>query len=306
MKNFKGISIIIPVKDEANSVEKLYTEIVEAVRLVSIFEIIFVDDGSTDNTVSVLKTLPSIRIIQLARNYGQTAAMRAGIENARYEYVTFLDGDGQNDPADIPKLFSKLTDDIDLVCGWRKNRQDKISKRFVSVGARIIRKRIFKDSLHDSGCTLKLLRTKDAIDLNLFGEQHRFIPAIGANKGWKIIEVEVNHRSRQHGVTKYNWRRIFKSYLDMIGLQFWNKYQTRPLHIFGGLGLICFLLGSLSFTVWVAFFILKITFLKYALPIIGLLFVTSGLQLLVMGILSDFLVKNILNITNNNGYKIKN
>lgn len=231
-----SISVVVPVFNEEGNVEELHREIVEVCRAQHYeYEIIFVDDGSSDKTVEICKTLKPLKLIQMRRNFGQTAAMDAGIKAAQYDYIVTLDGDRQNDPADIPNMIVYLEEnDLDVVSGWRKNRKDTFMKRFISRGANALRYLLVHDGIHDSGCSLKVYRRECFKGVNLYGEQHRFIPAILRMKGFTVGEVVVNHRARTAGVTKYNWKRTVKGFVDMISVWFWNKYATRPLHMLGG------------------------------------------------------------------------
>lgn len=230
------VSIVVPIYNEEENVTELHKEILDVcVANGYTFEIIFVDDGSSDRTVEVCKTLKPLKLIQMRKNFGQTAAMDAGIKKAQYEYIITMDGDRQNDPADIPNMIKYLEDNnFDVVSGWRKNRKDTFMKRFTSRGANMLRHMIVHDGIHDSGCSLKVYRKECFDGINLYGEQHRFIPALLKIKGFSIGEVVVHHRPRTAGKTKYNWRRTIKGFVDMISVWFWSKFASRPLHLMGG------------------------------------------------------------------------
>lgn len=308
MNKINSLSIVVPVYNEELNIQKLHSEIIQFKKQMEIpVEIIYVNDGSKDNTLSVLEELTDCKIINLTRNFGQTPAIAAGISNATGEYITFLDGDGQNPPSEIIKMvkcFENL--DVDLLCGWRKNRKDTTWKKTVSTGARQLRAILFDDSIHDSGCTLKIMKTSNAKKIELVGEAHRFIPILARQTGLRVAEIPIEHRPRDFGQTKYNWRRIFKSYLDMIGIKFWSKYEFRPLHIFGALGLILFTLANISSLIWVYLYFSKSSFLKFGLPVLIALLYLSALQLILIGLLADKLVKNQLKILNMPGYAIEN
>ena len=235
----KDISVVVPVFNEEGNVKELHSEILEVCkRLECEFEIIFIDDGSSDKTAEICQTLCPLKFIQMRRNFGQTAAMDAGIKAAQYDYIVTMDGDLQNDPADIPHMIEYLEENnLDVVSGWRKNRKDSFMKRFTSRGANFLRHMIVHDGIHDSGCSLKVYRRECFEGINLYGEQHRFIPALLKIKGFTVGEVVVNHRPRTSGVTKYNWKRTIKGFVDMISVWFWNKFASRPLHLLGGAGL---------------------------------------------------------------------
>lgn len=239
------VSIVVPVYNEEGNVAKLHQEIKEVCESNQYeYEIIFVNDGSSDRTEEICKTLRPLKYIGLRRNFGQTAAMDAGIKAAQYEYIVTMDGDRQNDPSDIPMMIQYLEEnDLDVVSGWRKHRKDTVMKKFTSRGANFLRHILVHDGIHDSGCSLKVYRKECFDHVNLYGEQHRFIPAILKIKGFKVGEVVVNHRPRTAGKTKYNWKRTIKGFVDMISVWFWNKYSTRPLHLLGGMGFIFFAFG---------------------------------------------------------------
>src|SRR5690606_36402750 len=186
------------------------------------YEIIMVDDGSSDGTLKVLKTLAPVTVIRLRSNFGQTAALDAGIKAAQYPYIITMDGDLQNDPADAPRLIAHLEEhDLDVVSGWRKNRKDPFSKKFISRGANVLRGILVNDGIHDSGCTLKIYRKECFDNVNLYGEMHRCIPALLKMRGFSIGELPVNHRPRHAGKSKYNLKRTLKGLVDMIMIWFW-------------------------------------------------------------------------------------
>ena len=246
-----GISIVVPVFNEEGNVQELHNEIVDVCKKQNyLYEIIFVDDGSTDKTGELCKELVPLKYIQMRKNFGQTAAMDAGIKAAKYNYIVTMDGDRQNDPKDIPRLIEYLEmNQLDVVSGWRKNRKDTLLKKIISRGANILRGIIVKDHIHDSGCSLKIYKRECFDDVNLYGEMHRFIPALLKIKGYAVGEIVVAHRPRTAGKTKYNWKRTFKDFVDMISVWFWNKYSVRPLHMLGGIG-ICFLFLGFICAVW--------------------------------------------------------
>jgi len=287
-------SVVVPVFNEEKNVAQLHKEILAVMKpLKKPYEIIFVDDGSVDKTYTVLKKLKSIKIIKLRKNFGQSAALDAGIKNSQGKILITLDGDGQNDPSDIPKLLNKLKKDYDVVCGWRKHRQDPALKKFISAGAAFLRKFLANDSIHDSGCSLRVYKKECFENLDLYGEMHRMLPALLKWCGFKITEVEVNHRARKFGKTKYNYKRIIKGFLDMIYIWFWRKYENRPLHLFGSFG---FLLLFFSFAFGV-YLIIKRLFFNYPLsdkiwPLVATTGFIAGIQLIIFGLLADLVVKN--------------
>ncbi len=288
-------SVIAPMFNEAGNVKSLFSDIVsEMKRIGDSYEIIFINDGSTDETLLEMKSLSPLKIIQFRKNFGQTAALDAGFKTAQGDFFITLDGDGQNPPSEIHKLVETMQEgDFDLVSGWRKKRKDPFLKRFISRGAYLLRGIIVKDHVKDSGCSLKMYRRECFDGLDLYGEMHRFIPAVLHWKGFTIGEVEVAHKPRIYGVTKYNWKRTVKGFIDMLSVWFWRKYSTRPLHLFGGLGMLSVAFGMATFT---GLFILRI-FFAYSLadkiwPLLGALLIFLGVQLFISGIMIDIQVKN--------------
>lgn len=289
-----NISVIVPVFNEEGNVENLHREIKEVCEANNyIYEIIFVDDGSTDKTREKCLNLIPLKYIRLRRNSGQTAAMDAGIKAAKHEYIITMDGDGQNDPTDIPGMLNYLLENqLDVVSGWRKKRNDTVAKRFISRGANFLRYLLVHDGIHDSGCSLKVYRKECFEKINLYGEQHRFIPALLKIKGYEIGEYIVNHRARISGKTKYNWRRTYKGFLDMLSVCFWNKYATRPLHLLGGGGLIFFIIGLVCGIWSIVLFLLGYEMKRNLFPpLMTVFFITVGLLLIVFGLMSEILIK---------------
>lgn len=302
------VSVVVPVYNEELNVAALHEEILGVCRREGYtFEIIFVDDGSSDDTVDVLRTLSPVKVISLRRNFGQTAAMDAGIKAARYDLVVTMDGDRQNDPNDIPKLIDHLyANKLDVVSGWRKDRKDPFAKNFVSRGANLLRKILINDGIHDSGCSLKVYKRDAFVGLTLYGEMHRFIPAILKIKGYRVGEAVVNHRARTAGETKYNYRRTLKGLIDMTSVWFWNKYAVRPLHLLGGIGLFLMLMGGIA-----GLFAIREVLNGKAVNDSGWALLTmflflSGLQLFVAGLLSDIAIKTYFGTTKDVSYSIAN
>lgn len=287
------ISIVIPLYNEERNVASLHKELTAALsKLSQKSEIIYVNDGSTDKTLCELKKLSQTKVITLRKNFGQTAALNAGFQNAKGEIIITLDGDLQNDPADISKLIEKIHQGFDVVSGWRKNRQDSFSKKLLSQGARQLRKIILKDTTRDSGCSLKAYRREALEDLHLFGETHRFIPAILAWQGYKAVEIPVNHRPRTQGRTKYNYKRLIKGLLDMGVVWFWYKFSDRPLYLFGGVGSLLFLAGlAIGGWMFVERFFLGMSLQNRIWPLISVFSLLAGIQLFGLGILADIGLK---------------
>jgi len=288
-----SISIVVPIYNEEENVEHLHNEIKAVCEDKNYdYEIIFIDDGSTDNTEEVVTRLYPLKYIQLRKNFGQTAAMDAGIKAAKNDYIITMDGDRQNDPTDIPKLILFLEENnLDVVSGWRKNRKDTFFKKFASRGANVLRGIIVKDNIHDSGCSLKIYRRECFENMNLYGEMHRFIPALLRIKGFTVGEIVVNHRPRVAGKTKYNWRRTFKGFTDMVSVWFWHKYSVRPMHLLGSVGIISLLFGAI-FGVWsIILYALGRSLTDNFHPMLSIAFLITGMLLFVFGLMSDMLTK---------------
>lgn len=304
----KRISVVVPVYNEEGNVEKLHKEIRKVCDQNGYqYEIIFINDGSSDRTDEICRTLQPLKYISLRRNFGQTAAMDAGIKAAQYEYIVTMDGDGQNDPADIPAMLDKLEkDELDVVSGWRKNRKDTFLKRFISRGANILRKILVHDGIHDSGCSLKVYRKECFTHVDLYGEQHRFIPAILKIKGFRIGEVVVHHRPRTQGKTKYNWKRTVKGFADMISVWFWNKYAVRPLHLLGGMGLL-FLMAGGGCGMWSVVIYLQGYKMSDNIipPLLTIFFIIIGLLMFIFGLMSEILIKIYYGQRIDHSYSIK-
>jgi glycosyltransferase involved in cell wall biosynthesis len=307
------VSIVIPLYNEEENVEDLYRELKSVLRSGSkySYEFVLVDDGSSDRTVERLRQIagndPEIVIVEFRRNFGQTAAMAAGFDFARGEIVATLDGDLQNDPAEIPQMLEKLEEGYDLVAGWRKNRQDAmLSRKIPSMLANKLISKITKVKLHDYGCTLKVMRAEIAKNINMYGEMHRFIPALAAELGVKIAEVPVNHRARTKGVSKYGISRTFRVILDLMTVKFFLGFRTKPLHMFGALGLGSGLLGS----VLLAELIFQRLFMSMPLGnrpllILAIFLVLVGLQFLCFGLLAEILVRTYHESQNKKIYTVK-
>lgn len=304
----KKVSIVVPVYNEEGNVTELHKEICNVCNENNYtFEIIFVDDGSTDRTLEICKSLRPLKLIQMRKNFGQTAAMDAGIKASRYDYIVTMDGDRQNDPSDIPHMIDYLEEnDLDVVSGWRKNRKDTFMKKFTSRGANFLRHMIVHDGIHDSGCSLKVYRRECFEGMNLYGEQHRFIPALLKIKGFTVGEVIVNHRPRIAGVTKYNWKRTIKGFVDMISVWFWNKFANRPLHLLGGAGLGFIGLGFIC-GIWslVLFFLGRKMSNNVFPPLLTVFFVIIGVLLFVFGLMSEIMMKTYYGIHVDTPYCIK-
>lgn len=292
------LSIVLPIYNEEENLTELYNELAQVFAREKIdYEIIAVDDGSRDGSYILLKKLAAndsrLKVLRFRVNVGQTAAMSAGMQAAKGDVVIPMDADLQNDPADIPRFLEKMTEGHDVVCGWRKDRKDGLFVRRVpSQIANWIIRRLTGVHVHDYGCTMKAFRREVITGVNLYGEMHRFIPIYTAWQGGKTAEIEVNHRPRTRGVSKYNLSRVYKVLLDLIMVKFLQRYMNKPMHFFGGLGFISLFLGGTAGTVSVALKLFEIRdFVATPLPIWSALFIIVGVQLIVMGIMAEILMR---------------
>ena len=307
------ISVVVPLLNEEDNLAPLYEQITRAVTGRYDYEIIFIDDGSTDRSFSILKALhqqdPHVRVIRFRKNFGQTAAMSAGFAHAKGGIVVALDADLQNDPADIPMLVDKLNEGFDVVSGWRRDRQDKaLTRRMPSMLANGLISRITGVKLHDYGCTLKAYRREVLQETRLYGEMHRFIPALASWAGARIAEVVVNHRPRTAGVAKYGLGRTFKVILDLITVKFLGSYSTKPIYIFGGIGALSALGavvcgGVVLYQKFVAPEHLSMN--RNALLYLTALLITTTIQFVLMGLLAELLVRTYHESQNRPTYVIK-
>lgn len=290
------LSLVIPVFNEAGSLPDLQQQIVQALEGMD-YEVLYVDDGSSDTSFSVLteiqKTCPRVRLIRFRRNFGQTAALSAGFRYAHGKVIVPLDADGQNDPADIPKLVHKLDEGFDIVSGWRKERKDNpVTRTLPSRMANWLIGKITGVHLHDYGCTLKAYRAESLKSIRLYGEMHRFIPALARWGGEKVGEMVVNHRPRTSGKTKYGLSRTFKVVLDLMTIKFLASFSTKPIYVFGGIGVFCFF-GSVAagLTVIIMKLAQNYSMNKNPLLIISLVLMTTAVQFVLMGLLAEILVR---------------
>ncbi len=291
-------SVVIPLYNEEENVELLYEEIRSVLAgIPGQSEIVFVDDGSRDRTMERLETIqrrdPAVRVVSLRRNFGQTAAMSAGFDHAGGAVIITMDGDLQNDPHDIPKMLAKLEEGYDVVTGWRFDRQDSFfSRKLPSRLANQLISWVTGVSLHDYGCTLKAFRREVIDNINLYGEMHRFIPAIASGMGISFTEMKVNHRARRFGTSKYGISRTIRVVLDLITVKFLLSYATRPLHVFGTVGIVSSLAGFLLGVVLVIqrqFF--GIALADRPLLLLAILLLFLGIQFITIGLLAELVVR---------------
>lgn len=308
----KDISIFIPVYNEEESLNLLHEKICTSLQSTNYsYEIIYVDDGSKDNSYKILKDIASkqsnVKVIKFRRNFGQTAAMSAGIDVARGKVLIPMDSDLQNDPEDIPRLMDKIMEGYDVVSGWRKNRKDTfVNRKLPSVIANKIISWISGVNLHDYGCTLKAYRSEVLKDIRLYGELHRFIPICASWVGAKVTELPVNHHERQFGKSKYGINRTFKVILDLIVMKFLTDYITKPIYFFGGTAFVSLLVSFLLF-LWSAYLKVfnSIELDHTPLPVLGAMFFTVSIQLFMMGILADLVMRTYYESQNKTIYSIE-
>jgi glycosyltransferase involved in cell wall biosynthesis len=287
------LSVIIPIRNEAPGLQELHQELTDALAATTlVYEIILVDDGSTDDSFPILARLqatdPHLRVIRFRRNFGQTAAFSAGFAHARGRVIVTSDGDLQNDPRDIPRMIETLEGGYDIVCGWRKDRKDTfISRRLPSMIANRLISWVTGVPLHDYGCSLKAFRSEVVKPLRLYGEMHRFIPAIASEQGVRIAELVVNHRARRHGQSKYGISRTIRVILDLLTVKFLLSYSTRPIQIFGLVGLSSALVGAVILS-WIAYTrLFAYQAADRPLTLLGILLVVTGVQLVTTGLVAE-------------------
>jgi glycosyltransferase involved in cell wall biosynthesis len=301
------VSIVIPVFNERDNLSSLVDE-VKAVcdRNGLEREIIIVDDGSTDGSAELAAGLPDVTVIRFRRNFGQTAALDAGCHAAQYGYVVTMDGDGQNDPNDMPKLIAHLeANNLDVVSGWRVERKDTLAKHIVSRAANFMRKIFLNDRIHDSGCSLKIYRRECFDNVRLYGEMHRFIPALLEMRGFSIGEIPVSHRLRKSGQSKYNAVRTIKGLADMMLLWFWRSYSVRPIHLLGGVGVLFLAVAGIFGMRTLYLFIADRKLSSTLEPLLTVFSCITGLLFLSLGILTDILIKIYYSITAEPYYSVR-
>jgi glycosyltransferase involved in cell wall biosynthesis len=306
------LSIVIPVYNESPNVERLYDELTDVLgQYGRAYELLLVDDGSQDDTFEQLAALQArdsrLRVIRFRRNFGQTAAFAAGIAYARGRLVVLSDGDLQNDPRDIPRMVARIEAGYDIVCGWRKDRKDRmITRRVPSIVANKIISWATGVELHDYGCSLKVFRAEVIKPLRLYGEMHRFLPAIASQVGVSIDEIVVNHRARDAGASKYGLSRTIRVILDLATVKFLLNYSTRPLQIFGLLGVAALALGTII-TGWLGYVRLFAgqAIADRPLLLLGMMLLFIGVQLVTFGLLAELLARTYYESQNKPTYVIR-
>jgi glycosyltransferase involved in cell wall biosynthesis len=308
------LSVIIPVYNEEENIPILHEHLSQVLRGQDFSsEVIYVDDGSTDGTFLQLQLIahldPQTQIIRLRRNFGQTAAIAAGVDHSAGEILVFMDGDLQNDPIDIPRLLAKLNEGYDVVSGWRKNRKDaQLSRKLPSWVANRLISKVTGVYIHDYGCTLKAYRREVFQHLRLYGEMHRFLPAYAALTGASITEMEVSHHPRRFGVSKYGISRTLRVILDLITLKFLGNFGTKPLHAFGIPGLFSLMLGSIFalFALGQKCFRPHVRVHRNPLLPISFLFSGFGMQCLMLGLLAELLMRTYHESQGKSTYTVRN
>jgi glycosyltransferase involved in cell wall biosynthesis len=305
------VSIVIPVYNEHGSVPELYNELSDTLdRLARSAEIIFVDDGSRDGSAAMLDELAHgdrrVQVLHFRRNYGQTAALMAGFQHACGEVIIPMDADGQNDPADIPRLLQKLDQGFDVVSGWRIAREDKFSRRLPSIVANRLISSLLGVPLHDYGCTLKAYRREVVEEVRLYGEMHRFIPIYAAWEGAQVTELPVNHRPRRHGTSKYGFGRIARVLLDLVILYFIDRAFDRPMQFFGKLGLAFWGLALLAFAAALGMkYVYGASLIQTPLPLLAATIGLSGILFILLGIMAEIQTRTYFESRGKPPYKIK-
>lgn len=307
------LTVTVPIYNEAGSIPPLYQELKPVLEELGLsYEILFVDDGSTDSSFEELKKIaekdPLVRVIRFRRNFGQTAAIDAGFTESRGNVIVTMDGDLQMDPRDIPLLLAKMHEgNYDIVSGWRKNRKDKLfTRRIPSVIANRLISKITSVRLHDYGCSLKAFKREVTKHFNLYGEMHRFLPAIGRFIGATIAEVPVNHRPRKYGQSKYGLSRVIRVVLDLLTVKFFMGYLTQPIKIIGRVGIFFFLLafGSIGYVIWDKI-INNQDMTNSPFFFLSILGFFTGVQLITMGLIAEILVRTYYESQNKETYIIK-
>ena len=286
------ISVVVPVRDEERTVEPLYDELAAALgELGEPWEVVYVDDGSRDGTQAALARLhgssSNVRVVRMRRNAGKATALDAGFAVLEGDVVVTIDGDLQDDPAEIPRLLEKLDEGYDLVSGWKARRNDPFARRAFSRVFNSVTGWLSGVHLHDMNCGLKAMRVEVARNIDLYGELHRFVPVLAHDLGFRVTELPVNHRPREHGRSRYGFERYARGFLDLLTVSFMSRYRHRPLHLFGGLGLI---LGTIGTGILVYLTIEKLSgeaIGKRPLLLLGVLLVVVGIQFLSLGLLSE-------------------
>ena len=305
------ISIVVPVYNESDSIRLLINEIINVMKSHQLlFELIIVNDGSVDGTSNVLENLSleikQLTVINLRKNYGQTAALAAGFDHSNGNIIVTLDGDLQNDPNDIPKLITNINEGYDLICGWRFQRKDKLlNRRIPSQIANRLIGNVTGIHLHDYGCSLKAFKHEIIKDIKLYGELHRFLPVLANIEGAKIKEIKVNHRSRKYGQSKYGIDRTFRVLMDLLTVWFMNKFLTRPMYVFGFIGIISIISSFIMSSYLIVLKFLGESIGNRPLLIFALILGIAGVQLFSFGLLGELLMRTYHESQNRPIYRVR-
>lgn len=303
------VSVLVPVKDEADSVEELASRVAAVLsRLGRTYEIIFVDDGSRDGTPERVRRArerdPRVKLVRLRRNFGKAAALTAGFDHSQGSIIVTMDGDLQDDPDEIPRFLATLEEqDLDLVSGWKRRRQDPISKTLPSRLFNWVTRLLAQMDIHDFNCGFKAYRREVLAEIAVYGELHRYIPVLASRRGFSVGEIQVNHHPRRHGISKYGWDRFYKGLLDLITVLFITRYTRRPLHLFGAGGLL-FLTAGLSINIYLAVLWFSGESLSNRpLLLLGILLMLLGIQVLTTGLIGEMIT--FKNFRRRDSYSIK-
>ena len=305
------ISIVVPVYNESDSIRLLINEIINVMKSHQLlFELIIVNDGSVDRTSNVLENLSleikQLTVINLRKNYGQTAALAAGFDHSNGDIIVTLDGDLQNDPNDIPKLITNINEGYDLICGWRFQRKDKLlNRRIPSQIANRLIGNVTGIHLHDYGCSLKAFKHEIIKDIKLYGELHRFLPVLANIEGARIKEIKVNHRSRKYGQSKYGIDRTFRVLMDLLTVWFMNKFLTRPMYVFGFIGIISIISSFIMSSYLIVLKFLGESIGNRPLLIFALILGIAGVQLFSFGLLGELLMRTYHESQNRPIYRVR-
>ncbi len=307
------LSMVLPVYNEAENIRTVHNELQTVLQGLGLaYEIIYVDDGSRDGSADVLRTIaeetPRVRVVLLRRNFGQTAAIQAGIDQARGTLICLMDADYQNDPAEIPRMYARMNEGFDLVSGWRKNRQDRTVRRIPSIIANRLISVVTGVHLHDYGCTLKMYRHEVLDHVRLYGEMHRFIPVLAYAAGARIDEMVVNHRARLHGSSKYTLWRTIKVVLDLMTVTFLTKYNTRPMYIFGGFGFLFNVAGLVALIIALLYAVLvsgPVWAVPVGLSVLSITLMALGLQNVLLGLLIEMLMRTYYEAQGKGPYAVR-
>jgi glycosyltransferase involved in cell wall biosynthesis len=307
-----AISVIVPIYNERESIAPLCEGLFGVLDNIGRdFEVICINDGSTDRSIDALQEIAKqrneLRVVNFRRNYGQTAAMMAGIDYASGSIIVSIDADLQNDPRDIPALLTKMDEGFDVVSGWRKDRQDAaISRNFVSRVANRIISRISGVRLHDFGCTLKAYRREVVKDVRLYGEMHRFVPIYASWMGARVCEIPVRHHARKFGKSKYGLERVLKVILDLVVVRFLDRYLVKPIYVFGGFGLLSLLISFLlaMSLIWLKLFE-GVSMIQTPLPLLAALTFLVGVQSILLGLIAEILVRTYFEARERRAYSVR-